>query len=90
MLTFGKGLLLFGLLVWVGPIFAIRMVPIVAEINSGGDSAEQSFRVDNPSGTPAAVEISVLRRSTTLDGEEVREPADGQFVIFPEQKFTSS
>jgi len=80
-----KGLILFGLLVWFNPVFAIRMVPIVAEVTSGGDSVEQNFRVDNPSGSPAAVEISVFRRSTTLDGEEIREPADEQIVIFPEQ-----
>jgi fimbrial chaperone protein len=81
----GKTLLLIGLLVWINPAFAIRMVPIVAEVNSSDSTVEQSFRVDNPGGTPAAVEINVLKRQTTLDGKEVREPADDQFVVFPEQ-----
>lgn len=83
--SLGKGLLLFGLLFWCSSVFGIRMVPIVAEVKSGGDPVEQSFRVDNPSGSPAAVEISVLRRRTTLDGEETREPTGDEFVIFPEQ-----
>jgi fimbrial chaperone protein len=81
----GRSLLLVGLLIWVHPVFAVRMVPIVAEVTTSGEPAEQSFRVDNPSGSPAAVEITVLKRSTTLDGEEVRESAVDEFVVFPEQ-----
>lgn len=81
----GMRLLLVGLLVWIQPVFAVRMVPIVAEATSSGEPVEQSFRIDNPSGSPAAVEISILKRRTTLDGEEVREPAADEFVVFPEQ-----
>jgi fimbrial chaperone protein len=81
----GRSLLLIGLLVWIHPVFAVRMVPIVAEAISSGEPVEQNFRIDNPSGSPAAVEISILKRRTTLDGEEVREPAGDQFVVFPEQ-----
>jgi fimbrial chaperone protein len=81
----GRSLLLVGLLLWIHPVLAVRMVPIVAEATSSGEPVEQSFRVDNPSGSPAAVEISILKRSTTLDGEEVRESAGDQFVVFPEQ-----
>jgi fimbrial chaperone protein len=81
----GGSLLLVGLLIWVHPVFAVRMVPIVAEATTSGEPVEQSFRVDNPSGSPAAVEITVLKRSTTLDGEEVRESAVDEFVVFPEQ-----
>ena len=81
----GRSLLLVGLLFWIHPVLAVRMVPIVVEAISSGEPVEQSFRVDNPSGSPAAVEISILKRSTTLDGEEVRESAADEFVVFPEQ-----
>jgi fimbrial chaperone protein len=85
MLSFGKGLLLLGLLLCCSSVSAIRMVPIVAEVRSDGAPVEQSFRVDNPSGNPAAVEISVLKRSTSLEGEEIRQSTGDEFVIFPEQ-----
>ena len=80
-----KGLLFLGLLSCAAQVNAIRMVPITAEVSSANDPVEQNFRVDNSSGSPAAVEITARRRSTTLEGKEIREPAEDQLVVFPEQ-----
>jgi fimbrial chaperone protein len=64
---------------------AFRFVPFTADFAPSGPGANQTFRVENNSEEPIAVEISVHRRAMNLDGSDALTPADDDFVVFPAQ-----
>jgi len=55
------------------------------ELTPSGRGATQDVRVENTDATPLPVELHVERRHIGLNGEDLREPADDDFVIFPPQ-----
>jgi len=69
----------------VSPASAFRLVPIEMEFAPAGRGATQIFRLENDTAEPVAVEISLLARRMTEQGEDQLDPASDKFAVFPEQ-----
>jgi len=67
------------------PAAAFRLIPIEMNFEPSGRGATQIFRLENDAQTPVAVEISIIGRSQDLEGEDVMQPGNDDWVIFPEQ-----
>lgn len=76
-------LLAFGLL--VTPASAMRVQPMSYDLTPSGRGASQDIRVENTNATPMPVEIRVERRRIGPNGEETRELAEDDFLVFPPQ-----
>ena len=77
--------LLLGSLLLPVQAHAFRFIPFTADFTPSGPGANQTFRVENNSSEPIAVEISVHRRAMNLDGSDALTPAEDDFVVFPAQ-----
>ena len=75
------GLLLFD----ASPAAAFRIVPFSATFTPSGSGASQTFRVDNDSDQPVAVQVSIQRREMDADGKEKLTDAEDEFGVFPAQ-----
>jgi len=74
-----------GMVATADPAHAFRLVPIEMEFEPSGRGATQIFRVENEGAGPVAVEIRIEARGMKENGDDVRTPADDDWVIFPEQ-----
>ncbi|RVU84732.1 molecular chaperone [Leucothrix sargassi] len=63
---------------------ALQMEPLSLVLKPAGAGANQIFSVINESDKPIAVQFNMTTREQT-GNEEVRKPADDQFVIYPPQ-----
>jgi fimbrial chaperone protein len=73
------------LLVLAGESLAYRLVPITLDFTPSGRSANQTFRVENDGDEPIAVEVTMRTREMDIDGNEVRNDAEDDFMIYPPQ-----
>ena len=70
----------------VGPSHAYRVVPLTIELEPSGRGSQGQFRVINDTERPVAIQVTIQRRETAIDGSEVLTPAEeGEFVLFPPQ-----
>lgn len=67
------------------PASAMRVQPMSYDLTPSGRGATQDIRVENTESKPMPVEIRVERRRIGPNGEETREPAEDDFLIFPPQ-----
>jgi fimbrial chaperone protein len=74
----------------VTPAFAMRVQPMSYDLTPSGRGATQDVRVENTENRPMPVEIRVERRHIGQNGEETREPAEDDFLIFPPQGIVPS
>ncbi|WP_207476684.1 fimbrial biogenesis chaperone [Arenibaculum pallidiluteum] len=74
-----------GLLAGIPAAQAFRLVPIEIEFAPSGRGATQIVRVENDRSDPAAIEIRMMGREMTADGEDRLTPADDSFVVHPAQ-----
>ena len=74
-------------LAWLPPgeADAFRFMPFTVEFAPTGPEANQSFRVENNSDEPIAVEISMFKREMNVDGTDRLTEAEDDFVVFPAQ-----
>lgn len=61
------------------------MVPFSANFTPSGSGASQTFRVDNDSDQPVAVQVSIQHREMDADGKEKLTDAEDEFAVFPAQ-----
>lgn len=73
------------LLAQASPASAFRLVPIEMEFAPSGRGATQIFRLENDTAEPVAIEVSLLARRMTEQGEDQLDPAADKFTVFPEQ-----
>ncbi len=78
-----KYLLVF--LLFAEPAHAIQFSPIEMSFTPTGRESVRTFRLENDTYDPIAVEISVFGRSITIDGDDELVSADDEFVVVPEQ-----
>lgn len=64
---------------------AYKLIPISAELAPSGKSARQTFRIENTSNEPIAVELAMYSRNMTPDGKDILKDAENDFVLFPAQ-----
>jgi fimbrial chaperone protein len=75
-----------GLLLMVSqPALAFRLVPMREEFDPAGRGANRAFRVENDGNETVAIQISMLKREITLEGQELTTPADEEFIVYPPQ-----
>ena len=67
------------------PAWALRLVPFGAEFDPRGPGATRTFRIDNDTDQPAAVQVSMVHREPDIDGREHPSDAEDDFVVFPSQ-----
>lgn len=64
---------------------ALKVVPFVAEFTPSGPGADQSFRVENDTNQPAAVQLTMVHRDMNVEGQEKLTDAENDFTVFPPQ-----
>jgi fimbrial chaperone protein len=69
----------------VQPAFALKVVPFVAEFEPRGAGANRTFQVENDTGQPAAVQLTMVHRDMDENGQEKLVEDDKNFVVFPAQ-----
>jgi fimbrial chaperone protein len=65
--------------------WALRLIPFIAEFTPNGPGANQTFRLENETDQPIAVQVSMVHRQVDIDGKETLPEADDDFVVFPPQ-----
>lgn len=75
----------FVLLSSISPALAFKLEPISRVFEPSGAGATQSYQVINDTSEKIAVEISMLKRKISLEGEETTEKADDDFLVYPSQ-----
>ena len=64
---------------------AFKLSPMKMTLSPQGRGASGVFTVTNEGNETLAVDVHFLSRSLSLDGKEVNERADKQFMVFPPQ-----
>lgn len=76
---------LFLVLVRVNPAMAFQFKPMSQVFAPSGTNATRAYEVVNDKEDRIAVEVTVVERHMTLDGEETYQPAEDDFLIYPSQ-----
>ncbi len=71
--------------VFVAPAIAMRLSPMVVEMESRGSSAVARIEVQNINAGKLAFQTRVFRMEIDKDGVISETPADDQFLVFPPQ-----
>lgn len=64
---------------------AFNLTPIKVDFHPAGQGASQVFKIENDSGEPIAVQVSMVSRHMDIDGRETYREADDQFIVYPPQ-----
>lgn len=72
-------------LVFAVPAHAMKFSPIEMTFSPAGRESVRTFRLENDTTEPVAVEVRVFSRSMALDGSDQLKPADDDFIVVPEQ-----
>jgi len=64
---------------------AFVLIPITMDFDPAGKGTHRTFRVENESDTPVAIQISMVARKMDIDGKETLENADADFAVYPPQ-----
>jgi len=67
------------------PAWALKLIPFVAEFGPKGQGANKTFRLENDTDEPSAVQLTMVKRDMTLDGQDQLKDAEDEFVVFPPQ-----
>lgn len=73
------------LLCWQSPASAMAVEPMLLDISTAGQKAQQSFKVVNNGTAPLPVEIAIARLELGLDGEQKVAPGGEEFLVYPAQ-----
>ncbi|MBD0866649.1 MAG: molecular chaperone, partial [Rhodobacteraceae bacterium] len=87
--TINRGLLILVLTLGIGLLpgqaLAFRFGPFIEYFAPYGPDSKKTYRAENESAAPMAVQISLKRRQMALDGSETLSDAEEDFVVFPPQ-----
>mgnify|MGYP001225207026 CR=1 FL=1 len=64
-------------------VFAFTFMPMSISISPSGAQSIASFRLTNDAAQQIAISIKAMTRSIDENGNEINEPADKDFTIFP-------
>lgn len=65
--------------------FAYKLIPLSAQLTPSGKSAQKTFRIENSSEEPIAVELNMYKRNMTIDGKDKLSEANDEFLLYPSQ-----
>jgi fimbrial chaperone protein len=77
--------IVFVLLSCISPALAFKLDPISRVFDPAGSGATQSYQIINDSAEQIAVELSMVERTISIDGQETNESADDDFLVYPTQ-----
>ena len=77
--------ILFIILSAISPALAFKLDPISRVFEPAGAGATQSYKIINDSSEQIAVELSMVKRKISLEGQESTEKADDDFLVYPSQ-----
>lgn len=66
-------------------IFAFKLTPIIADFEETGRNSTKTFTIENTGDSSVAIKVSVYTRFVDLDGNENRELANKDFLVYPGQ-----
>ncbi|MBE9251473.1 hypothetical protein IQ226_20555 [Dolichospermum sp. LEGE 00240] len=69
----------------ISPALAFKLEPISKVFEPAGAGATQSYKIINDTSEQIAVELSMMKRKISLEGEETTEKADDDFLVYPSQ-----
>jgi len=69
--------------IFVTPVFAFQVKPMVAELESIGNLSQKTIRISNPSANSLTIDISVFDLLIAPHGKEELRPNDDDFLIIP-------
>ena len=79
-----KSLMMAGLFMIMGAsVFAFTFMPMSISISPVGAQSIASFRLSNDASQQIAISVKAMTRKIDENGNEINEPADKDFVIFP-------
>lgn len=64
---------------------AYKLIPISTELSPSGKGSRQTFRIENTSKEPIAVELKMYSRNMTPDGHDILKEAENDFIVYPAQ-----
>lgn len=70
--------------------YAQRVQPMVFELATLGNDSSQSLRIDNTTQNPLTMEFSASKIILDEFGNETREPADDDFLVYPPQTLVAA
>lgn len=70
-----------GFLLFAGPADAIQFSPIEMSFTPTGRESVRTFRLENDTDEPIAVEISVFGRGMTPGGDDKLVPSEDEFIV---------
>lgn len=65
--------------------YCFKFSPMSISLEPSGAGATYSFALENTSPEKIAIEISMMGREISLDGEEVLKDAEAEFTVYPAQ-----
>jgi fimbrial chaperone protein len=65
--------------------YAFKLTPMHVYFAPSGREATQTFRVENESEHPVAVQLSMAVREMDIDGNETYGEAEDEFIVYPPQ-----
>lgn len=74
-----------GFMLFTDAAFAYKLIPLSVEMSPTGSGARQSFRIENTSEVPIAIELKMFSRSMTVDGVDKLKLVNDDFIIHPAQ-----
>ena len=69
----------------ISPALAFKLEPISKVFEPAGAGATQSYKIINDTSEQIAVELSMVKRKISLEGQESTEKADDDFLVYPSQ-----
>lgn len=76
---------IFLLISTISPALAFKLDPISRVFAPAGTGATQSYQIINDTSEQIAVELSMVKRTISIDGKESTEKADDDFLVYPSQ-----
>ncbi|MCH8104862.1 MAG: molecular chaperone [Proteobacteria bacterium] len=80
-----SGWLLITFILLANHAHAYKLIPLSVEMTPFGPGARQSFRIENPSDVPIAIELKMFSRSMSPNGQDILVEAEDDFIIYPAQ-----
>lgn len=65
--------------------YAYKLIPLSTQLSPSGKSAQKTFRIENSSEEPIAVELNIYKRKMAINGKDELSEANDDFLLYPAQ-----
>ena len=78
-------LTLFLLFFYFQTAYAFQIEPMEVTLQPVGPKSQSTYKITNPTNKPLAIQVKITTRKQNLDGSELHEEAEDDFLIYPPQ-----